>query len=122
MKKMILVTVILLLAAGNAFAGDINLGDFPVGQWLDPNFDAVWDFSTGNIRILDLDGKVIWDFNAKGVEDFAVSVSTTGPSISFTCPAAEKTYRITKPLTDMDLVLEIDRAGKDTYKIKMKKQ
>lgn len=122
MKKGLLLLALMVLLTGSLFAGDIDLGDFPVGQWLDPTYDAIWDFSTGNIRILGLNGEVIWNFGSKGVEDFAVGVSGTGPQIKFSCAAADKTYTITKTLTDSDLVLEIDKPGKLTYKVTMKKQ
>ena len=51
MKKM-LVVLIILLAAVSLSADPIQLGNFPVGQWLDANYNAVWDFASDNIRIL----------------------------------------------------------------------
>ena len=64
MKKLIVVLVI-LLAASALYADPIQLGNFPVGQWLDPNYNAVWDFSSGNIRILSPSGRVLYDFSPK---------------------------------------------------------
>jgi hypothetical protein len=121
MKKLIVV-FILLLAAPMLFADQINLGNFPVGQWLDPNYDAVWDFSTGNIRILSKSGAVLWDFSTKTVNNFRVFLDGTNPGISFTCPEAGRSYRFIKPLTNTNVTLEIDREGQPKYSVTMSKQ
>ncbi|MCL2480792.1 MAG: hypothetical protein FWF38_03670 [Spirochaetaceae bacterium] len=121
MKKVIAVLVILFVAS-TLFADPIQLGNFPIGQWLDPNYNAVWDFSSNNIRILSTDGKVIYDFSTKTVQDFKVFVDGTQPGISFTCPEAGRSYRFLKPLTNNDVVMEIDRSGKPKYTVNMKKQ
>ena len=52
MKRIIVVLVLALAIAGLAAAEGINLGSFPLGTWLDANYSAIWEFSTGNIRIL----------------------------------------------------------------------
>jgi hypothetical protein len=121
MKKLIVV-FILLLAAPMLFADTINLGNFPVGQWLDSNYDAVWDFSTGNIRILSTSGAVLWDFSTKTVNNFRVFLDGTNPGISFTCPEAGRSYRFVKPLTNNNVILEIDRDGQPKYSVTMPKQ
>ena len=121
MKKAIVV-LIMLLAATALFADSINLGNFPVGQWLDPNYNAVWDFSTGNIRILNTNGAVLYDFSSKTIQNFKVFLDGVNPGISFTCPEAGRSYRFVKPLTDSTLLMEIDRTNLAKYKVTMPKR
>ena len=121
MKKFILILVI-LFAASSLFADQIQLGSFPVGKWLDPNYDAVWEFSSNNIRILDTNGNVLYNFANKTIQDFKVFVDGTQPGISFSCPEAGRSYRFLKPLTNSDVNMEIDRSGKPKYTVNMKKQ
>jgi hypothetical protein len=121
MKKLILVLVI-LLAASALYADPISLGTFPIGQWLDPNYNAVWDFSSNNIRILSTGGEVIWDFSKKTVQNFRVFLDGVTPGITFSCPEAGKTYRFLKPLTNTEVTLEIERSGKPKYTVSMKKR
>ena len=102
MKKIIIVLIFLFVATA-LFANPINLGNFPVGRWLDPNYDAIWDFSTNNIRILDSNsGAVLWDFSTKTINDFRVFMSGAQPGISFACPEAGRTriLRLCPHLTD----------------------
>jgi hypothetical protein len=121
MKKLF-IGLVLLLAAGSMFANPIQLGNFPVGQWLDANYDAVWDFSTNNIRILNITGKVLYDFSDKTIEKFSVFMEGIQPGISFTCPEAKRSYRFIKPLANSDLIMEIARSEYSNYTITMKKQ
>jgi hypothetical protein len=121
MKKLIAVFIV-LLAATSLFAGPIQLGSFPVGQWLDPNYDAVWEFSSDNIRILSPSGKVLYDFSDKTIQDFKVFMEGTQPGISFSCPEAGRSYRFLKPLSGSDMVMEIQRDKKAKYSVTMKKQ
>ena len=121
MKKLLLVLVV-LLAAASLPADPIQLGTFPVGQWLDANFNAVWDFASNNIRILSTDGKVLYDFSAKTIKDFKLVMEGTQPGISFTCPEAGRTYKFLKPLTNSDVTMEIERNDQPKYSITMKKQ
>ena len=121
MKKTIAVLVI-LFAASMLFADPIQLGTFPVGKWLDPNYDAVWDFTSNNIRILGVSGNVLYDFSEKTIQDFKVFLEGTQPGISFTCPESGRSYRFLKPLVNTDVVMEIDRSGLPKYSVNMKKQ
>ena len=121
MKKLIAVLIV-LLAVSALFADPIQLGTFPIGQWLDPNYNAVWDFSSNNIRILSPGGQVLWDFSTKTVQNFKVFLDGTQPGISFTCPEAGRSYRFLKPLTNTDVVMEIERSGKAKYSVNMKKR
>jgi hypothetical protein len=121
MKKLIAVLIVLLVAL-SASADPINLGSFPVGQWLDKNYNAVWDFSSNNIRILSTDGRVLYDFSDKTIQDFKVFMDGTQPGISFTCPEAGRSYRFVKPLTDTDVIMEIDRSNLTRYTVDMRKR
>jgi hypothetical protein len=121
MKKM-LVVLIVLLATASLPADPIQLGNFPLGQWLDANYGAVWDFTSGNIRILSKDGKVLYDFSEKTIQDFKVIMEDAQPGISFTCPEAGRSYKFLKPLLSSDLVMEIERRSLPRYIVTMKKQ
>jgi hypothetical protein len=121
MKKLIAFFIVLLTAT-TLFAGPIQLGSFPVGKWLDPNYDAVWDFASDNIRILSPSGKVLYDFSGKTIQDFKVFMEGTQPGISFSCVESGKSYRFLKPLTNTDVVMEIERKSLAKYSVTMKKQ
>jgi len=121
MKKFIVILV-MLFAASVLFANPIQLGTFPVGQWLDPNYDAVWDFSTGNIRILSPAGNVLFDFSDKTIQDFNVIVDGIQPGISFSCPEAGRSYRFVATLPNTNVIMEIERKDMPKYTVNMRKQ
>jgi hypothetical protein len=121
MKKM-LVFLVVLLTAVSLSADPIHLGNFPLGQWLDANYNAVWDFTSNNIRILSPDGKVLYDFAEKTIQDFKVIVEGAQPGITFTCPEAGRSYKFLKPLINSDVIMEIERYNKPKYFVTMKKQ
>ena len=121
MKKLIVVLVVFFVAVSLS-ADPIQLGSFPIGQWLDANYDAVWDFSSNNIRILSTSGAVLYDFSSKTIQNFSVFMDGAQPGISFTCPEAGRSYRFLKPLTNTDVVMEIERSGQPKYTVTMKKQ
>jgi hypothetical protein len=121
MKK-IFVILIILLAVGTLSADPIHLGNFPVGQWLDANYNAVWDFTSNNIRILSLNGTVLYDFSDKTIQNFNVFMEGTEPAISFTCPEAGRSYKFMKPVFNDDLTMQINRPHRPEYLITMKKQ
>jgi len=122
MKKLIIVLV-LMLAATALFGQSIKLGTFPVGKWLDPNFDTVWEFTSSNIRILSsTDGSVLYDFSGKTIQNFKVFVDGTQPGISFTCPESGRSYSFKASLPKTDVVMEIERSDQPKYSLTMKKQ
>jgi len=121
MKK-IFVILIILLAAGTLSADPIYLGNFPLGQWLDANYNAVWDFTSNNIRILSPNGRVLYDFSDKTIQDFKVTMEGSQPAISFTCPEAGRSYKFLKPLLSDDLNMRINRPNKPEYSVTMRKQ
>ncbi|HAE21592.1 MAG TPA: hypothetical protein DCG47_04615 [Spirochaetaceae bacterium] len=122
MKRIALVLFIALVAFAPAFAQGINLGNFPLGTWLDANYDAVWEFSSGNIRILAPDGTLHFDFSAEGIQDFKVGAGGDGPFITFSCAAVGKSYKLTKPLLKPEMTLEITRTGLPAYSVVMAKR
>ncbi|GBU29203.1 hypothetical protein R84B8_02767 [Treponema sp. R8-4-B8] len=122
MKKIIVILIILLTVAGALSADPIYLGNFPLGQWLDANYDAVWDFTSNNIRILSTDGRVLYDFSDKTIQDFKVTMEGTQPAISFTCPEAGRSYKFLKPLLNDDLNMRINRYNRAEYSVTMRKQ
>ena len=121
MKK-IFVVLIILLTAVSLSADPIQLGNFPVGQWLDTNYNAVWDFSSNNIRILSPNGTVLYDFSNKTIQDFKVILEGTQPGISFTCVESGRAYKFLKPLLGSDLSMQIKRTGRPDYSVTLKKK
>jgi hypothetical protein len=121
MKKM-LVLLIVLACSASLFAADIDLGDFPVGKWKDANYNAIWDFASNNIRILDSNGAVLYDFANKTVNDFKFFLDGMTPGISFSCVESGRSYRFLKPLTNTDVVMEITRTEYPLYTVTMAKQ
>ena len=122
MKRFALVLALVALLAVPAFAEGINLGDFPLGSWVDANYDAVWTFTTGNIQILAMDGTTVFDFDQAGVQDFKVGVGGDGPFVSFACAAAGKSYKLSKPVLKSGMILEIERSGQPSYRVEMAKK
>jgi hypothetical protein len=118
MKKLIVVLVVFFTAVSLS-ADPIELGSFPIGSWLDANYDAVWEFSSNNIRILSTSGAVLYDFSTKTIQNFRVFVDGTQPGISFTCPEAGRSYRFVKPLTNTDVIMEIERIDEPKYTVTM---
>ena len=122
MKKVIACLFVLFTVVSLYAANPIQLGNFPVGQWLDHNYNVIWDFSANNIRILSIDGRVLYDFSSKTIQNFSVFMDGAQPGISFTCPEAGRSYRFVKTLTNTDLIMVIERSGLPTYTITMKKR
>jgi len=124
MKKLIIV-LILLFAATAVFAQSINLGQFPVGKWLDSNYNAIWEFSSNNVKIVDSKtGEVYFEF-AGQIQDFKVGASgglPPQPVVSFSCSATGRAYSFKTTLPSTDLILEIDRPNLPKYSVTMKKQ
>jgi len=120
--KRILLTLGLLSLVLFSVSAEIDLGEFPVGKWLDPNYSAVWEFTSNNIRILDREGDVYYDFSTATIEDLKVGAGMEGLELSFYCPESMKTYIFIKGLTGSGLVLKIQRAGKPEYSVDMPKQ
>jgi hypothetical protein len=137
MKKLIIVLVLLFAAtalfgqigalptapSAPAVGGKINLGNFPAGKWLDSNYDAIWELSSNNLRILDSNsGNVYWDFSDLTIQNFKVGVDGLNPVISFSCPEAGRSYSFKATPADGSLTLTIERSDQPKYTVTMKKQ
>lgn len=120
--KRAVVCLFVLFVAVSLYANPIQMGNFPVGKWLDPNFKAVWDFSSNNIRILSTDGKVLYDFSDKTILNYRAFLEGSQPCISFSCLEAGRTYRFIKPLSNTDLIMEIKRSDLPNYSVEMRKR
>lgn len=107
MKRIIATALVALAVAVSAFAAEIDLGQFPKGRWLDPNWNAVWEFGADGIRILDKGGAVVYDFKDK-ISGLKVNVGVGEVTLSFTCADAERSYVFTKKTTDLGLSMKID--------------
>ena len=119
MKKGFLIVLLSLLAAGFIAAEDINLGDFPVGKWLDATYDAVWSFSSDNIQLYRTDGRLVYDFRGE-VEDFNVGAGMAGVELTFKCAGTDRSYKFAKGLTNLDLALVVDKADGEHHETDMK--
>jgi hypothetical protein len=119
MKKFLVLAALALLFVSAASAQNIDLGNFPKGNWVDANWNAVWEFSTDNIRLLDTSGAVVFDFKEK-ISDFKIEPGLSGVKISFACKETERKYVFTKGVTDTALTMDIDPDWTDTnYSVKM---
>jgi len=114
MKKWIGVLFLGVLAVGAAAADEIDLGDFPVGKWLDATYDAVWSFSSDNIQLYRTDGRLVYDFRDE-VQDFEVGAGMDGLELSFSCAATERSYTFVKGLTNLNLQLTVNHANGESH-------
>jgi len=119
MKKLLLVLV--LLFATTALFAQADLSKLPSGTWLDPNYDASWNFSGSGIKLSTPTDGDIYTFTTRNIQDLKAVTSGTSAGVSFRCDATERTYTFL-PSLDGTITMKIDRDGKATYEIKMKKQ
>jgi hypothetical protein len=117
MRKIAIAAMLAAIAA--TASAQIDIGSFPVGTWVDANYGAYWEISSNNIRILAADGTVFFDFSKATIQGFKVEAGAAGVSISWTCPETGKFYKLTKTLTNMNIVLEIDRPDQPHYSVEM---
>jgi hypothetical protein len=122
MKRVFSVLILAFAVSGLVMAEGIELGTFPLGSWKDANYEAVWEFSSGNVRILSPAGEVYYDFGKATVEGLKVGLEGGMVTLSFSCSETGKSYKFTKPLTEAGLILEIDRPAQPHYKVSMPKQ
>jgi len=102
-------------------AGDIDLGNFPVGKWVDSRYEAVWTFSTGNIQLFTTGGDLVFDFDGK-VDNFKVNGSLSGVEITFSCKETGRTYKFVKGVSNLDLQMVIDKDSGVHYDTPLKIQ
>lgn len=122
MKKILLISLVLIFIGLSVYSDGIQLGDFPSGKWVDARWDAIWDFSSGSIRIWDPMGELIYSFETKTIEDFKVMPGGEGLELSFYCAETAKKYKFIKPLTNMDLKLVIDKDNGTHYETNLPSQ
>ncbi len=118
MKKLIMFLALTFFALTFAAAEDIDLGNFPVGKWIDEQYNAVWTFSTGNIQLYMTDGSLVFDFDGK-VEDFNVGGSLSGVELTFSCDETGRKYKFVKGVSNLDLEMIIDRDNGIHYETKL---
>ncbi len=120
MKKFLLIFILLVVASTMVWSGGLDLGNFPLGKWLDARWNAVWEFRSGNIRIFDsTNNELVYDFEGKTIENFSVKPSLKGIVLSFYCKETGKNYKFTKPATNLNLILEIDTDTGNYYKVEL---
>mgnify|MGYP003397318149 CR=1 FL=1 len=124
MKKFLLTVMAALLASAAFAAGPVsdalNQADseiaaageqFPKGTWIDPNWDAAWEFGVNNTIILKdaKTGEVIYNFAKSKRSNFKVNLTNDGLVITFRCDETQRTYKFTKSVTlSSDIKMEID--------------
>lgn len=84
---------------------------FPKGTWIDPNWDAAWEFGVNNTIILKdaKTGEVIYNFAKSKRSNFKVNLTNDGLVITFRCDETQRTYKFTKSVTlSSDIKMEID--------------
>ncbi|MCR5614295.1 hypothetical protein [Treponema sp.] len=84
---------------------------FPKGTWIDPNYNAAWEFGINNTIVLKdaTTGEVIYTFSKNLRKNFKVDVTADGLVITFRCDDTRRTYKFTKSATlSTDIKMEID--------------
>ena len=87
-----------------------TLAEFPVGKWLDANWDGLWVLNAdGSIRLYDSrNGNLIYDFNGK-TKNFKFEPAGKSIKISFRCDDTQRFYIFEKAFEGTDMELDIDR-------------
>lgn len=87
---------------------------FPVGKWLDANWDALWViYEDQSVKLFDSkSGDLIYDFK-DGAKDIKLEKEGLGLKLSFRCDDTQRFYAFTKELEGTDLKLDIDRDWTD---------
>jgi hypothetical protein len=118
MKKLFVLFALTAALAATASAQDFS--KLPKGKWLDPAWNAVWEFGADGIRLLGADGAVIFDFKDK-MADFKVEPSMSEVVVSFSSAETDRAYRFVKKTTNLEMEMEINPGwtGED-YKVAMK--
>ena len=92
----------------------VALEVFPVGKWLDANWDALWViYEDQSVKLFDSkSGDLIYDFK-DGAKDIKLEKEGLGLKLSFRCDDTQRFYAFTKELEGTDLKLDIDRDWTD---------
>ena len=91
-----------------------TLSEFPVGKWLDANWDGLWVLNADrSIKLYDSrNGDLIYDFEGK-TKNFKFEPAGKGIKISFRCDETQRFYIFEKALEGTDMELDIDRDWTD---------
>lgn len=106
--KRIYCAFVLVIIGTLVTAQSVDLGQFPKGKWIDNNWNAVWEFGANSIKLYDIAGNLLFDFDKK-VENLKVNVTLTKAQVSFYCKETERSYTFSKDLKDLNLDMEIKR-------------
>jgi hypothetical protein len=95
------------------------------GSWVDPNYNATWEITSDNIRILYSNGTVAFDFRGQ-IQNFKPIIAAQ-PGFSFSSSKAGRDYTLTiKPSlanpTAPDITLKIVRPNEKDYTVDLKKK
>lgn len=105
----------------NAAIEEVEAGTFPLGEWLDPNYDAIWAFQNRNI-ILKQNGAVVYDFKGM-MSDFKLGVSLEGTAeVKYRCDDTGRNYIFSMKKDSTDMMMHITKDSGIEYDITMKRQ
>ncbi|RKX73695.1 MAG: hypothetical protein DRP60_11465 [Spirochaetes bacterium] len=121
MKRVVLLVVLVFSVLSFTAAEEIELGEFPVGEWMDANYDALWTFSSNNIQLFRTNGTLVYDFKGE-VENFELNVTISGLELSYSCKGTARSYKFVKGVSNTDLQLVIDTDSGIHYETDMKFQ
>lgn len=107
MKKILMMVLFASAVTGFVSAEGFDFGEFPLGKWMDSNYDAIWEFQSNNLRIVSSNGDVYYDFDGKTITKFKLAPTTEGITLSFYCEETEKNYKFIKGLSNVSLNMEI---------------
>ena len=99
------------------------LDQLPTGTWIDSNWNAHWVLDMGKVILCDsVTGEEIYSFTKENTENWKLTPSKEGLSLSFYCAETERAYKITKPITlssDLELYVNPDWTDED-YNVTIK--
>lgn len=119
-RRILTLTVVLLLTTILLPADEILLDGFPQGKWLDTNWQAYWTFGTNSIRLLDVHDQEIYNF-AGVVQNMKVtSLPNGGVRLMFDCAQAKRSYLFEKTSDMNPMQMVIHQQGRTiAYKMMM---
>lgn len=125
MKKILLLAVLLLVAAGFTFAQtnpfnmvDLNAYD---GKWIDERAKAVWEFGMKSMRILYMDGSEAFNFGEVTIEGLWVDPEAKqGVLIKFEWAEGGWKYEISKKYSDNFINLKINKPSGYIYEVTLR--
>lgn len=104
----------------DAAINEVKAGTFPLGEWLDHNYDALWVFQNGNI-MLKQNGALVYDFKGE-MDDFKAGTDGSGQGqISFRCDGTMRNYIFSMTTDSSDMTMKIKKDSGINYEVVMKK-